>query len=73
MLIPFCLTALLLGNNEGKWFAIGTTLGMAGFLTVTTFTSPDLWLLNQGLISQIFLGVNALLCLGLVSLSLKEN
>ena len=73
VLIPFCLTALLLGNNEGKWFAIGTTLGMAGFLTVTTFTSPDLWLLNQGLISQIFLGVNALLCLGLVSLSLKEN
>lgn len=73
VLIPFCLMALLLGNNDGKWFAMGTTIGMAGFLTVTTFTSPDLWLLSPGLISQIFLGVNALLCLGLVSLSLKEN
>ncbi len=73
VLIPFCLMALLLGNNAGKWFAIGTTIGMAGFLTVTTFTSPDLWLLSSGLVSQIFLGVNALLCLGLVSLSLKEN
>ncbi|MEL4897529.1 S8 family serine peptidase [Crocosphaera sp. Alani8] len=73
VLIPFCLMALLLGNNEAKWFAAGTTLGMAGFLTVTTFTSPELWLLSQGLTSQIFLGVNALLCLGLVSLSLKES
>ncbi|ACB53941.1 protease [Crocosphaera subtropica ATCC 51142] len=73
VLIPFCLMALLLGNHDGKWFAMGTTLGMAGFLTVTTFTSPDLWLLSPGLMSQIFLGVNALLCLGLVSLSLKEN
>ncbi|EAZ91919.1 S8 family serine peptidase [Crocosphaera chwakensis] len=73
VLIPFCLMALLLGNNDGKWFAVGTTIGMAGFLAVTTFTSPDLWLLSSGLGSQIFLGVNALLCLGLVSLSLKEN
>ncbi|CCQ58891.1 Peptidase S8 and S53, subtilisin, kexin,sedolisin [Crocosphaera watsonii WH 0005] len=46
---------------------------MAGFLTVTIFTSPDLWLLSSGLVSQIFLGVNALLCLALVNLSLKES
>ncbi|MGK7882256.1 MAG: S8 family serine peptidase [Crocosphaera sp.] len=73
VLIPFCLIALLLGNKDAKWFAVGTSLGMAGFLTVTTFTSPDLWFLSAGLASQIFLGVNALLCLGLVSLSLKES
>ncbi|WP_107667955.1 S8 family serine peptidase [Cyanothece sp. BG0011] len=73
VLIPFCLMALLLGNSIAKWFAMGITLGMAGFLTVTTFTSPGLWLFSSDLLSQIFLGVNALLCLGLVSLSLKES
>ncbi|CCQ51221.1 Peptidase S8 and S53, subtilisin, kexin, sedolisin [Crocosphaera watsonii WH 8502] len=73
VLIPFCLMALLLGNRDAKWLAVGTSIGMAGFLTVTIFTSPDLWLLSSGLVSQIFLGVNALLCLALVNLSLKES
>ncbi|MEM8778100.1 MAG: S8 family serine peptidase [Cyanobacteria bacterium P01_G01_bin.49] len=73
ILIPFCLMTLLLGNNSGKWFAIGTTLGMAGFLAVNVFLSPSLWLLKPGLITQIFLGVNAFLCLGLASLSIKES
>ena len=73
VLIPFCLMALLLGSKDGKWFAIGVTLGMVGFLAVNLFLSPSLWLLPAGLMTQIFLGVNTLLCLGLVSLSLKES
>lgn len=69
VLIPFLLIGLLSGNPSGKWFAIGSSLGMTVALGVMAFSSPHLWLLGSGAIASIFLGVNALLCFGLAYLA----
>lgn len=73
-LIPFILTALLIGHPTWKWFAIGSSIGVAACLIVTALGSPNLWVLGSGTISRIYLLVNALLCLGLAYLgSLEQN
>jgi serine protease len=71
VLIPFVLLALLLGNRQGKWFAVGVTLGVASYLIVSGILSVPVWGINNEAIARIFLGVNALLCLGLVYLATK--
>jgi serine protease len=68
VLIPFLLLALFLGHAEWKWFAIGTTLGVASCLAVSAFMSPQLLWLGSGTIAQAYLVVNALLCFGLAYL-----
>src|SRR6478672_3693476 len=68
VLIPFLLLALFLGHAEWKWFAIGTTLGVASCLAVSAFLSPQLLWLGSGAIAQAYLVVNALLCFGLAYL-----
>jgi serine protease len=73
VLIPFGLIALLLGHRQWKWFAIGSTLGVASCLTVSAFTSTELMWLGSGAIAQAFLIINALLCFGLAYLSSKTE
>jgi serine protease len=65
VLIPFILVILLLNNRGGKWLAIGTCLGVASCLAVSAVLSPQVLWLGTGKWAQIFLGINALLCLGL--------
>lgn len=73
VLIPFILVALLMGNRHLKWFAIGSSLGVAACLVITTFTEPNLWLLGKGAIAQAYLMINALLCFGLAYLASQKE
>ena len=71
VLIPLGFLLLLLGNPSAKKFAIGITLGVASYLTVSAIFTPALWLLGTGTIAQVFLGVNALICIFLAWLATK--
>ncbi|MTJ13152.1 peptidase S8 [Anabaena sp. UHCC 0187] len=73
VLIPFVLIALFLGHPTGKLFAIGVTLGITAFLTVSAVYDPAVWGLGNSNLARIFLLVNALLCYGLARLALKNN
>ncbi|MEY2984806.1 MAG: hypothetical protein RLZZ568_1423 [Cyanobacteriota bacterium] len=72
-LLPIGLLILLLGNPSGKQWAIGLSLGTATFLTGAAILKEPLWLIAPGAIATGFLGVNALLCLGLGCLAAKES
>ncbi|VEP13394.1 Thermitase [Hyella patelloides LEGE 07179] len=69
VLIPFLLVALLSGNKSWKWFAIGSSLGVAACLGINAVIDPTVWGLGSGAIARSFLGVNALLCFALGYLS----
>ncbi len=71
VLIPLGLIALLLGHPSWKWFAIGSSLGVASCLIVSAVVSPAVWGLGSGAIARLFLVTNALLCYGLASLATK--
>jgi serine protease len=71
VLIPLVLVALLLGNARWKWFAIGTSIGVASCLLVSAVMSPALWGLGAETIARSFLVFNALLCIGLAILASK--
>ena len=71
-LIPFLLTALLL-NSSLKWFAIGSSIGVAACLGVSAVTDPGIWLLGSGAIARTYLVVNAFLCLGLAYLASQKD
>ncbi|MGI8500598.1 MAG: S8 family peptidase [Hassallia sp.] len=73
VLIPIILMALLLGNPTWKWFAVGSTLGVAACLGVSAFFDPAVWGLGNGIWSRLFLTINALLCYGLARLALKNQ
>lgn len=73
VLIPIALMALLLGNPRWKWFAIGSSLGVAACLAVSAVLEPAVWGLGSGILAQIFLIANALLCVGLARLALKNE
>ena len=73
ILIPGILILLLLGHQHWKWLAIGTTIGVASCLAVSAIVSPAVWGLGSNFIAQGFLGVNALLCLGLSYLALNAS
>ncbi|MBW4561155.1 MAG: S8 family peptidase [Mojavia pulchra JT2-VF2] len=73
VLIPIILIALLLGHPSGKWFAIGSTLGVAACLTVSAVYDPTLWGLGSNHLARVFLILNALLCYGLARLALKNE
>lgn len=70
-LIPFILLALFLSHPQLKWVAIGCTLGVASCLTITAFINPLVWGFGYGLISQIFLLINASICFYLAYLGGK--
>ncbi len=71
VLIPFILVALLLGNKQWKWLAIGSALGVASCLAVSAVVSPNLLWLGSGVVARGFLVANALLCFGLAYLASK--
>jgi len=73
VLIPFILVALLLGNPQGKEFAVGVTLGVAACLLVSTFYHPTVLWLGDVTIARVFLLLNALLCCALASMVLKDE
>jgi serine protease len=73
VLIPLGLMALLLGHPQGKWFAIGTSLGVAACLGVSAVLDPAVWGLGSGIAARIFLIVNAVLCFGLARLAVKDE
>jgi serine protease len=73
VLIPFVLIALFLGHPSWKWFAIGATLGITAFLTVSAVYDPAVWGLGNSNLARIFLLVNAVLCYGLAQLALKKD
>lgn len=73
VLIPAVLIALFLGHSQWKWIAIGSAIGVASCLAVNAFVSPAVWGLGTGFTAQLFLMVNALLCIGLARLALKTE
>ncbi len=73
VLIPIILVVLLLGHPRWKWFAIGSTLGIAACLAVSAVYDPEVWGLGSGNLARFFLIVNALLCYGLARLALKDE
>ena len=73
VLIPLVLMALLLGNPKWKWFAIGSSLGVAACLVVSAVSDPADWGLGSGILARMFLIVNAVLCFGLARLAVKNE
>jgi serine protease len=71
-LVPFGLIVLFMGHPALKWFAIGSSLGIGACLAVSTVVDPSVWLLGSGAIARTYLGVNALLCIGLAYLASKK-
>ena len=73
VLIPVVLIALFLGHPSWKWFAIGSTLGVASCLAVNAVVDPGLLWLGDGMVARTFLIINALLCFGLARLTIKDE
>ncbi|MFB2895953.1 S8 family peptidase [Aerosakkonemataceae cyanobacterium BLCC-F50] len=73
VLIPVILVALFLGHPSWKWFAIGSSLGVASCLAVSAVVDPGLLWLGDGAIARTFLIINALLCFGLARLAMKDE
>jgi serine protease len=63
VLIPLGLVALLLGHPKWKWFAIGSSIGIAACLGISSITDPAVWGLGTSILSRLFLGINALMCM----------
>ncbi len=72
-LIPLGLVLLLLGNAQGKCFAIGSSLGVASCLLISAIVSPNIWGLGNGIMAQVFLIINAILCVKLAQLASKKE
>ena len=72
-LIPFLLMAALLGHPSGKWFAIGSGLGMTGALAVYAVWMPNLIWLGANPIARVYLLINAVLCYSLVRLATRPE
>ncbi len=73
VLIPIVLMALLLGHPSWKWFAIGSTLGVAACLTVSAIYDPAIWGFANVNLARLFLITNAILCYGLARLALQNE
>lgn len=73
VLIPGLLILLLLGHQQWKWVAIGSTIGVASCLIVSAVVDPAVWGLGAGITAKVFLVVNALLCLGLARLAIRTE
>lgn len=73
VLIPALLILLLLGHQQWKWVAIGSTIGVASCLIVSAVVDPAVWGLGAGITAKVFLVVNALFCLGLARLAIRTE
>ncbi len=73
VLIPLTLLVVCWSLPQGKWFAVGTTLGVAACLFVSAAISPNVWLLGDGGMARGFLIVNGLLCFGLARFAARGD
>ena len=73
IIVPAVLIVLFLGHPQWKWFAIGTSIGVASCLIVSAIASPTLVWFGSGIFARAFLLVNALLCIGLARLAMKDE
>ncbi|MBO9998557.1 MAG: peptidase S8 [Cyanobacteria bacterium SID2] len=73
VLVPAVLVVLLLGHPQWKWFAIGSTLGVASCLAVSAAIDPALVWLGSDWVARGFLVANVLLCLALARLAVKPE
>ncbi len=73
VLAPIVLMALLFGHPKLKWFAIGSSLGVAACLAVSSVTDPAVWGLGNGMLASGFLIANALLCFMLARFAVKNE
>ncbi len=73
VLIPLLLMVACWSIPQGKWFAVGTSLGVSACLLVSAVISPQMWLLGDGAIARIFLVVNGLLCFGLARFAARGD
>jgi serine protease len=73
VLIPLLLMVACWSLPQGKWFAVGTSLGVSSCLLVSAVISPQMWLLGDGEIARIFLAVNGLLCFGLARFAARGD
>jgi serine protease len=73
VLLPLILVLCLLGHKEWKWFAIGSAIGVAGCLIVSTVMAPAVMWLGDGFAARGFLAINALMCVKLAQLAIKSE
>ncbi len=73
VLIPLLLLVVCWSMPQGKWFAVGTSLGVAACLLVSAVVAPQIWLLGDGAIARSFLVINGLLCFGLATFAARGD
>ncbi|WP_295618846.1 S8 family peptidase [Chamaesiphon sp. GL140_3_metabinner_50] len=73
VLIPVVLLVACWSLPQGKWFAVGTSLGVAACLFVSAAISPSVWWLGDGGMARGFLIVNGLLCFGLARFAARGD
>jgi serine protease len=73
VLIPLLLMLACWSFSPGKWFAVGTSLGVSACLLVSAVVAPQVWLLGDGEIARIFLVLNGLLCFGLARFAARGD
>ncbi len=73
VLIPFGLVLLLLQHPNWRWFAVGTSLGVASYLATSAIVDPAVWGLGSGWLARSYLLLNAALCWGLGRLASRQE
>jgi serine protease len=73
VLIPLLLLIVCWSYPQGKWFSVGTSLGVAACLFVSAVVAPNVWLLGDGVVSRSFLILNGLLCFGLAKFAARGD
>ncbi len=73
VLIPLLLLVVCWSLPQGKWFAVGTSLGVAACLFVSAVISPQVWFLGDGIVARSFLVLNGLLCFSLATFAARGD
>jgi serine protease len=73
VIIPLLLMIVCWSFTSGKWFAVGTSLGVSACLLVNAVVAPQVWWLGDGEVARIFLVVNGLLCFGLARFAARGD
>lgn len=72
-LVPLALLVVCWSMPQAKWFAVGTSLGVAACLFVSAAVSPQVWLIGNEAVARAFLVVNGLLCFGLAKFAARGD